>query len=131
MSMQDPIADMLVRIKNAQAVAKKTVCMPKSKIKIAIAKVLQDEGYILGFSEKECDGKPWMDIELKYFSGQPVIRRLERVSRPGLRRYETKTELPEIDNGLGIAIVSTSKGLMTAKEATKVGLGGEIICVVS
>lgn len=130
MSLQDPISDMLVRIKNAQAVDKKTVSMPKSKIKIAIAQVLLDEGYILGFSENDVDGKPSMNIELKYFEGQPVIRRLERASRPGLRVYKEKDQLPQVDNGLGIAIVSTSKGLMTAAEARRLGCGGEIICLV-
>lgn len=131
MSLQDPIADMLIRIKNAQAVSKATVGMPKSKLKIAIAKVLQEEGYINGFSEEEMNGNPWMTIDLKYFQDSPVIRRMERVSRSSLRVYESKTELPEVENGLGIAIVSTSQGVMTAKEAKKLGHGGEILCVVS
>lgn len=131
MSVQDPIADMLVRIKNAQAVSKQSVGMPKSKLKIAIAKVLEDEGYISGFSEQEFDGNPWMSIELKYFQGAPVIARLERVSRSSLRVYKSKDNLPKVENGLGIAIVSTSKGVMTAKNAELMGLGGEVLCVVS
>ncbi|MCX7120226.1 MAG: 30S ribosomal protein S8 [Gammaproteobacteria bacterium] len=131
MSMQDPIADMLIRIKNAQAVSKKTVGMPKSKIKIAIAKVLEDEGYVLGFSESELDGKPWMSIDLKYYDGQAVIKRMARVSRSSLRVYSAKNDLPDVDNGLGIAIVSTSKGVMTAHSATQMGLGGEVLCIVS
>jgi small subunit ribosomal protein S8 len=131
MSLQDPIADMLIRIKNAQAVAKETVSMPKSKIKIAIAKVLQDEGYILGFSEEEKDGNPSMTIELKYYQSRPVIRRLERVSRSSLRVYKPMSELPDVDNGLGIAIVSTNKGVMTAQSARQMGQGGEVLCIVS
>ena len=131
MSIQDPIADMLVRIKNAQAVEKQTVGMPKSKIKIAIAKVLQEEGYVLGFSEEEKENKPWMTVDLKYYQGAPVIRRLERVSRSSLRVYKAKNDLPDVDNGLGIAIVSTSKGVMTAQIASQMGLGGEVLCIVS
>ena len=131
MTTQDPISDMLVRIKNAQAVFKKTVGMPKSKSKIAIAKVLQEEGYIAGFSEEELEGKPWMTIELKYFQGQSVIRRLDRVSRPSLRVYQGTADLPNVENGLGIAIVSTSKGVMTAKSAGHLGHGGEVLCYVS
>ncbi|OGT41919.1 MAG: 30S ribosomal protein S8 [Gammaproteobacteria bacterium RIFCSPHIGHO2_12_FULL_40_19] len=131
MSIQDPIADMLVRIKNAQAVSKQTVGMPKSKIKIAIAKVLQDEGYVLGFSEEEKDGNPWMTVGLKYYQGTPVIRRLERVSRSSLRVYKAKNDLPDVENGLGVAIVSTSKGVMTAQVAGQMGLGGEVLCIVS
>jgi len=131
MSLQDPIADMLIRVKNAQAVAKKTVGMPKSKIKIAIAKVLQDEGYIDGFSEEKKDGNPWMTIELKYFQGRPVIGRMERVSRSSLRVYKPMDELPNVDNGLGIAIVSTNKGVMTAQSARQINQGGEVLCIVS
>lgn len=131
MTTQDPISDMLVRIKNAQAVFKKTVGMPKSKLKTAIAKVMHEEGYIAGFSEEELDGKPWMTIELKYFQGQPVIRRLDRVSRPSLRVYQGTADLPNVENGLGIAIVSTSKGVMTAKSAGHFGQGGEVLCYVS
>ncbi|MCX7124299.1 MAG: 30S ribosomal protein S8 [Gammaproteobacteria bacterium] len=128
---EDPIADMLVRIKNAQAVSKVNVGMPKSKIKIAIAKVLEDEGYILGFSEAEFEGKPWMTVDLKYFEGSPVIKRLERVSRSSLRVYQAKNDLPDVENGLGIAIISTSKGVMTAHSAVEMGLGGEVLCIVS
>ncbi|EKD77428.1 MAG: 30S ribosomal protein S8 [uncultured bacterium] len=131
MSLQDPIADMLVRIKNAQAVAKVSVAMPKSKIKIAIAKVLQEEGYIAGFSETEMSGNPWMTVELKYYDSKPVIRRLERVSRSSLRVYQAATDLPEVENGLGIAIISTSQGVMTATAAKKMGQGGEVLCYVS
>ena len=132
MSLQDPIADMLIRIKNAQAVFKKSVSMPKSKIKLAIAKVLQEEGYITGYSETVDQDKAWsMSVELKYFNGQPVIRRLERVSRPSLRAYQSVKKLPTVANGLGIAIVSTSKGVMTAKDASKISQGGEILCYVS
>lgn len=131
MSLQDPIADMLVRIKNAQAVSKKAVSMPMSKLKVAIARVLHDEGYIDGFSEAKADGKATMTIELKYFEGRPVIDRLERVSRPSLRIYQGKDNLPEVENGLGIAVVTTPKGVMTAKKAKSLGLGGEVLCVVS
>lgn len=131
MSLQDPISDMLIRIKNAQAVSKAVVRMPKSKLKIAIAKVLQEEGYIHGFSEESVDGNAWMTIELKYFQDSPVIRRLSRVSRSSLRVYKAKDQLPEVDNGLGIAIVSTSAGVMTAQAAKKLGQGGEVLCVVS
>lgn len=131
MSLQDPISDMLVRIKNAQAVFKKSVGMPKSKLKVAIAKVMQEEGYIAGFSDEEKNGNPWVSIELKYFNGQSVISRLERVSKPSLRVYQGASELPTVENGLGIAIVSTSKGVMTAKAAGQLGQGGEVLCYVS
>lgn len=131
MSLQDPIADMLVRIKNAQAVSKKTVCMPMSKLKIAIAQVLLSEGYIDGFSDAKADGKATMTVELRYFEGRPVIQRLARVSRPSLRVYQGKENLPEVENGLGIAIISTPKGVMTAQKAKEIGLGGEVLCVVS
>lgn len=131
MTIQDPIADMLVRIKNAQAVSKKTVSMPKSKLKIAMAHVLEEEGYILGVSEEDKDGNPWMTIDLKYFEGIPVIKRLERVSGPSLRVYQAKDNLPDVENGLGIAIISTSKGVMTALKAKSLGYGGEVLCYVS
>lgn len=131
MSLQDPIADMLIRIKNAQAVAKKIVSMPKSKIKVAIAKVLEDEGYISSFSEADVEGHPQLIIDLKYFENRPVISTFKRISSPGLRVYQSMHDLPVVDNGLGIAIVSTSKGVMTAKSALKSGLGGEVLCVVS
>jgi small subunit ribosomal protein S8 len=128
--MTDPIADMLTRVRNAQAASKHDVTMPASKLKMAIAKVLQDEGYISGF---ETDGaaKPTLTITLKYYEGRPVIDNIKRVSRPGLRIYKNKDELPRILNGLGIAIVSTSAGVMTDREARATGRGGEIICTVS
>ncbi|HLD84228.1 MAG TPA: 30S ribosomal protein S8 [Coxiellaceae bacterium] len=131
MSMQDPIADMLVRIKNAQAVFKSSVGMPKSTLKIALAEVLEDEGYIAGFSEEKKDNNPWLTIELKYFEGAPVIRKMTRVSTPGMRVYCDRQHLPEVENGLGIAVVSTSQGVMTAQNAAQVGLGGEVLCYVS
>jgi small subunit ribosomal protein S8 len=128
--MTDPIADMLTRVRNAQSASKHDVTMPASKLKLAIAKVLQDEGYIGDFST---DGaaKPSLTITLKYYDGRPVIDDIKRVSRPGLRIYKNKDELPRILNGLGIAIVSTSAGVMTDREARATGRGGEIICTVS
>jgi small subunit ribosomal protein S8 len=128
--MTDPIADMLTRVRNAQAASKHNVTMPASKLKISIAKVLQDEGYISDYST---DGaaKPSLTITLKYYDGRPVIDDIKRVSRPGLRIYKNKDELPRILNGLGIAIVSTSAGVMTDREARATGRGGEIICTVS
>lgn len=132
MSIQDPIADMLTRIRNAQAVFKQAVVMPTSKLKVAIAKVLEKEGYINGFAEAKSEsGVSALSIELKYFEGQSVIRKLQRKSGPSLRIYGKKDELPEVENGLGIAIVSNSKGVMTAKNARKIGQGGEILCIVS
>lgn len=131
MSLQDPIADMIVRIKNAQAVSKDSVLMPKSSIKVAIAQVLQDEGYIMGFSDEDLNGNPGLSVELKYYEGKPVISRFERVSRSSLRVYKKKTKLPVVENGLGIAIVSTSEGVMTADKARQAGLGGEILCILS
>lgn len=132
MSSQDPIADMIVRVKNALAVRKKTVSMPKSKLKVAIAKVLESEGYIDGYSETAEDNKPSLTIELKYFENAPVIRAFKKVSGPSLRVYASKDELPVVDNGLGVAIISTSQGgVMTAQQATLAGLGGEILCYVS
>jgi len=127
--MTDPIADMLTRVRNAQAAAKVDVTMPSSKLKNAIAKVLQDEGYIAGFSS---DGavKPSLTIALKYHEGRPVIDEIKRVSRPGLRIYKNKHELPKILNGLGVAIVSTSAGVMSDREARAAGRGGEILCTV-
>lgn len=131
MSMQDPIADMLSRIKNAQARQKRDVSMPSSNAKTAIAEILRSEGYIGNF-EVTADGvKKMLNIELKYFDGRPVIERLERVSRPGLRRYRTREQLPKILGGLGTAIISTPQGLMTDKTAREKRLGGEIICVVA
>ena len=131
MSMTDPIADMLVRIKNAAAVGKPTVKMPSSKIKVAIAGVLQDEGYIGGSRVTENGAKAELEIVLKYFEGKPVIERLQRVSRSGLRQYRGKDELPKVLNGLGIAIISTSKGIMTDAQARQQGVGGEVLCFVA
>ena len=131
MSMTDPIADMLVRMKNAAAVGKPTVKMPSSKIKVAIAGVLQDEGYIGGSRVTENGAKAELEIVLKYFEGKPVIERLQRVSRSGLRQYRGKDELPRVLNGLGIAIISTSKGIMTDTRARQQGVGGEVLCIVA
>ncbi|MGY0503670.1 30S ribosomal protein S8 [Luteimonas sp. e5] len=132
MSMTDPIADMLVRIKNAAAVGKPTVKMPSSKIKLAIADVLKDEGYTLGHRVNELGGgKAELEIELKYFQGKPVIETLQRVSRSGLRQYRGKNDLPRVLGGLGIAIVSTSKGIMTDSKARSEGVGGEVLCFVA
>ena len=131
MSMSDPIADMLTRIRNAQVVQKTTVLMPSSKVKVAIANVLKDEGYIENFAVTEADGKPELKIGLKYYAGRPVIERLERVSRPGLRIYKGKDEIPNVMNGLGVAIVSTPKGVMTDRKARATGVGGEVICYVA
>ncbi|MCD9031329.1 30S ribosomal protein S8 [Luteimonas sp. Y-2-2-4F] len=131
MSMTDPIADMLVRIKNAAAVGKPAVKMPSSKIKTAIAKVLQDEGYIGGFRVTENGPKAELEIDLKYYDGRPVIERLQRVSRSGLRQYRGKEALPKVLNGLGVAIISTSKGIMTDAQARQQGVGGEVLCFVA
>ena len=131
MSMSDPIADMLTRIRNAQGVQKTTVAMPSSKVKIAIANVLKDEGYIEDFAVTEDAGKAELKIGLKYYAGRPVIERLERVSRPGLRIYKGKDEIPNVMNGLGVAIVSTPKGVMTDRKARATGVGGEVICYVA
>lgn len=130
MSMQDPISDMLARIKNAQARMRRTVAMPSSKVKVSIAAILKEEGYIGGFEAGEQDGKAVLTIELKYYEGRPVIERLERVSRPGLRRYRGKDALPKVMNGLGTAIVSTSRGVMTDRSARRQGVGGEVLCIV-
>lgn len=131
MSMSDPIADMLTRIRNAQGVEKTEVVMPASKLKVAIAGVLKDEGYIDGFEVNPNAGKPELRIGLKYYAGRPVIERLERVSRPGLRIYKSRDDLPEVMNGLGVAIVSTSRGVMTDRKARTQGVGGEVICYVA
>ena len=131
MSMTDPIADMLTRMRNAAAVGKPTVKMPSSKTKVAIAKVLQDEGYIAGASVTEIGAKAELEIELKYYEGRPVIERMQRVSRSGLRHYRGKAELPKVLNGLGIAIISTSKGIMTDAQARQQGVGGEVLCFVA
>ena len=130
MSMSDPIADMLTRIRNAQARNKISVTMPSSKLKKSVAAVLLDEGYISGFSSTE-GPKPELNIELKYFQGAPVIDIIQRVSRPGLRIYKNKDEIPSVRNGLGIAIISTSKGLMTDRAARKAGHGGEVVAYVA
>ena len=131
MSMSDPIADMLTRIRNAQVVKKTTVVMPSSKVKVAIANVLKDEGYIEDFAVAEADGKAELKIGLKYYAGAPVIERLQRVSRPGLRIYKGKDDIPNVMNGLGVAIVSTPKGVLTDRKARATGVGGEIICYVA
>jgi len=131
MSMHDPIADMLTRIRNAQRADKPSVSMPSSKLKVAIANVLKDEGYIENFAVRENDKKPVLDVELKYYAGRPVIERLERVSRPGLRIYKGSSEIPAVMNGLGVAIVSTSKGVMTDRKARAQGVGGELLCIVA
>jgi len=131
MSMTDPIADMLTRIRNAQAVGKTTVSIPPSKLKVSIAQVLKDEGYIEGFSIREHEGKGDLEIGLKYYAGEPVIEKIERVSRPGLRIYKGRDELPKVMNGLGVAIVSTSKGVMTDRKARATGVGGEVLCIVA
>ena len=129
--MTDPIADLLTRIRNAHHAEKLSLTMPGSKIKNAIAKVLQDEGYIEGFSLDELDGKPAITIQLKYYEGSPVIENIKRISKPGLRVYKSAEELPSVNGGLGIAIVSTSKGIMTDRAARSAGVGGEILCSVS
>ena len=131
MSMSDPIADMLTRIRNAQTVNKTTVAMPSSKLKVASARVLKDEGYIENYAVAEDAGKATLSIELKYYAGRPVIERIERVSRPGLRVYKGKTEIPTVMNGLGVTIVSTPKGVMTDRKARATGTGGEILCYVA
>lgn len=131
MSMTDPVADMLTRIRNAQMAEKISVAMPSSKIKVAIAKVLKEEGYVEDFAVRETDGKAQLDIALKYYAGRPVIERIERVSKPGLRVYKGKDDLPEVMNGLGVAIVSTPKGVMTGRKARASNVGGEVLCVVA
>ena len=132
MSMTDPIADMLVRIKNAAAVRKPTVKMPSSKTKVAIAALLKDEGYILDSRVTEIGpGKSELEISLKYYEGKPVIERLQRFSRSGLRQYRGKDELPKVLGGLGVSIISTSKGIMTDAQARQQGVGGEVLCVVA
>jgi small subunit ribosomal protein S8 len=131
MSMSDPIADMLTRIRNAQSVDKAVVSMPSSKLKVAIAQVLKDEGYIDGFSVRTDDGKSQLEIALKYYAGRPVIERIERVSRPGLRVYRGREAIPAVMNGLGVAIVTTPKGVMTDRKARQTGVGGEVLCYVA
>ena len=131
MSMSDPIADMLTRIRNAQMVEKASVTMPASKVKAAIAQVLKDEGYIDGFSVRSDDGKSQLEIVLKYYAGRPVIERIERVSRPGLRVYRGRESIPSVMNGLGVAIVTTPQGVMTDRKARQTGVGGEVLCYVA
>ncbi len=131
MSMSDPISDMLTRIRNAQMVEKETVSMPSSKIKAAIAEVLKDEGYVEGYKVVDNGGKPILEIGLKYYADRPVIETIQRVSRPGLRVYKGSEDIPRVMNGLGIAIVSTSKGLMTDSKARANGIGGEVLCIVA
>ena len=131
MSLTDPIADMLTRIRNASAANKVEVSMPLSKQKLALAKVLKDEGYINEFSEQNTDGQPALVVALKYYQGKPVIDTIKRVSRPGLRVYRGKDEVPKVLGGLGITIVSTSKGVMTDRAARAAGYGGEVLCTVS
>lgn len=131
MSLSDPVADMLTRIRNGQGTNKVSITMPASKLKKAIANVLKDEGYIENFAEYEVQGKPVLNIELKYYAGRPVIEKIERVSKPGLRVYKASESIPEVMNGLGVAIVSTSKGVMTDRKAKAVGIGGEVLCYVA
>ncbi|MBF4986837.1 MULTISPECIES: 30S ribosomal protein S8 [unclassified Methylophilus] len=131
MSMSDPIADMLTRIRNAQRTNKTTVSMPASKVKGAIANVLKDEGYIDDFNVQNNDGKPVLNISLKYYAGRPVIEKIERVSKPGLRIYKGSQNLPKVMNGLGVTIVSTSRGVMTDRKAQAAGIGGEVLCIVA
>jgi len=132
MSMTDPIADMLTRIRNAQMRERTVVAMPSSKVKVAIARVLKDEGYIDGFKiSGEEVAKPQLEIALRYYAGRPVIEKIERVSKPGLRIYKSKDDIPRVMNGLGIAIVSTSQGVMTDRKARATGIGGEVLCYVA
>ncbi|BBF87966.1 30S ribosomal protein S8 [Aquitalea magnusonii] len=131
MSMHDPISDMLTRIRNGQMASKVAVAMPSSKLKVALAQVLKEEGYIEDFAVAGEAKKPVLDIQLKYYAGRPVIERIDRVSRPGLRVYKGSTEIPKVMNGLGVAILSTSKGIMTDRKARAAGIGGELLCVVA
>ena len=131
MSMSDPIADMLTRIRNAQIVEKPSVVMPSSKLKVAIAKVLKDEGYIDEFAVRGEAARPELEISLKYYAGRPVIERIERVSRPGLRIYKGRHDIPQVMNGLGVATVTTPQGVMTDRKARAAGIGGEVLCYVA
>jgi len=131
MSMSDPIADMLTRIRNGQMAGQSRVVMPSSKVKASVAKVLNEEGYIASFSINDNNGKSELSVDLKYFEGKPVIETIKRVSRPGLRVYKNKDELPKVIGGLGIAVISTSKGIMTDRQARTAGIGGEVICYVA
>lgn len=130
MSMQDPLADMLTRVRNAQQAGKATVVMPSSKLKVAVANILLQEGYIAAQRVEQIDSKANLHIDLKYFQGKPVIAEIDRISSPGLRSYKGKGDLPKVRNGLGIAIVSTSRGLMTDRAARQAGVGGEVLCTV-
>lgn len=131
MSMSDPISDMLTRIRNAQQAGKVLVAMPSSKLKVAIARVLKDEGYVEDFAVRENGAKPTLEIGLKYYAGRPVIERIERVSKPGLRVYKGSAAIPRVMNGLGVAIVSTPKGVMTDRKARATNVGGEVLCYVA
>ena len=131
MSMTDPIADFLTRIRNGQSSGKTEINAPTSKVKIAIAKVLKDEGYIEDFSAGDVEGKPTLAVQLKYYQGRPVIDRLERISRPGLRVYKGRDDIPQVMNGMGVAIVTTPKGVMTDRKARANGVGGEVLCYVA
>ena len=131
MSMSDPIADMLTRIRNAQLAEKTSVVVPASKLKVLIAMVLKDEGYIEDFALRAEGAKRALEIGLKYYAGRPVIERIERVSRPGLRIYRPANDIPQVMNGLGVAIVSTSRGVMTDRKARQTGVGGEVLCIVA
>jgi small subunit ribosomal protein S8 len=131
MSMTDPIADMLTRIRNAQMVGQVDVSMPCSKLKISIAQVLKDEGYVEDYAVRESGPKKELRIGLKYYAGRPVIERIERISKPGLRVYKDRDSLPTVMNGLGVAIVSTSRGVMTDRKARATGVGGEVLCIVA
>lgn len=130
MSMQDPIADMLTRIRNGQMAEMKTVSMPSSNLKVSIAKILQEEGYVGAYNVESVDNKSVLSIDLKYFNGKPVIETIQRVSRPSLRIYKSAKDLPKVGGGLGVSIISTSKGLMTDRAARAAGVGGEVICNV-
>jgi small subunit ribosomal protein S8 len=131
MSMSDPVADMLTRIRNANLADKAVVSMPSSKLKQAIALVLKDEGYINSFNIRNTQNKTNIDIDLKYYAGKPVIEKIRRISKPGLRIYKSSNELPNVMNGMGIAIISTSRGVMTERKARTAGIGGEVLCVVT
>jgi len=131
MSMSDPIADMLTRIRNAQMIGHNEVVIPSSRLKVSIAQVLKDEGYVDDFVVRDRDGKPELAISLKYYAGRPVIERLERISKPGLRVYKGRNDIPRVMNGLGIAILSTSRGVMTDRKARDNGVGGEVLCIVA
>ena len=130
MSMQDPLSDMLTRLRNAQMAGKQTVDMPGSKLKVSVAKVLEQEGYIAGHRYDDSTAKPRLYIDLKYYEGKPVIAEIERISKPSLRRYSGKDDLPSVRGGLGVAIVSTSRGVMTDRAARAAGVGGEVLCRV-